>query len=160
MKKILRITIKTLCVIPIIAEGYFVLFQMLISYTLSATQYMYMFIMPFIFRNMSITYYLTKELKMWNMPYYILDVLIAINALFIILNIEPTLEDVDYFLYIRNHFNSYNYLIIIYTFIPFCVRLIFFFYFAYSVFSKQFLRITGTGHGLFPKKRINDCPHD
>ena len=133
MKNRLCIIIKIACVIPVIADGIFVWLQTLFAYTLSLQEYIFIFILPFMFRNTGVIYFMTNKHQIWNKPPYILDILIALNAIFIVIDIKSTFIEIDNFIYYFKHFQSINKNSIIYVFMPFCIRLICFFYFAYDV---------------------------
>lgn len=133
MKNNWFIIIKIACVIPVIADGLFVWLQMLFSYTLSLQDYLFIFIIPFIFRNTGIFYFMTNKLQIWNKLSYILYILIVLNAVFIVINIKSTFIEIDNFVYYFNHFQSINNASIICIFMPFCIRLICFFYFVYDI---------------------------
>lgn len=137
MRKEFVYIVKIVCLLSIVADFLYVWIQLLFSHGLSLSNFLLVFILPFSFRNMGILYFLTEHRKMWEKPCWLLDLLIGLIVISIIINTKETLIELDNYNYYFHNFNIIGYDLIFLIFIPFCVRVLCFFYISYKIIKRQ-----------------------
>jgi len=137
MRKECIYIVNIVCLLSILADCLYVWIQLLFSYGLSLLNVLLVFLLPFTLRNIGIVYFLTEYKKIWGKPYYILDILIGLIAVSIIINTKATLIELDNYHYYLCNSDIISYDLIFLVFIPYCVRVLFFFYFLYKIVKRQ-----------------------